>query len=127
MRHSSPPLWDLPTRLFHWLIVCCLPLAWWSGETDNYAIHQWVGYTVIVLVVSRVAWGVLGSRHSRFTDFVVGPAKVLAYIRGQGAVGFLVVGCGGCTGRCPGPVVGAGASAATRVRGVVNESQPRHA
>ncbi len=85
MRHSSPPLWDLPTRLFHWLIVCCLPLAWWSGETDNYAIHQWVGYTVTVLVVSRVAWGVLGSRHSRFTDFVVGPAKVLAYIRGQGA------------------------------------------
>jgi len=40
---------------------------------------------VIVLVISRVAWGLLGSRHSRFSDFVVGPAKVLAYIRGQGA------------------------------------------
>jgi cytochrome b len=85
MRQSTLPLWDLPTRAFHWLIVCCLPLAWWSGETDNYDIHQWLGYTVIVLVISRVAWGVMGSRHSRFTDFVVGPVKVLAYMRGQGA------------------------------------------
>jgi cytochrome b len=85
MQKSPQPLWDVPTRLFHWLIVCCLPLAWWSGETQNYDIHQWVGYTVIVLVISRVAWGILGSRHSRFADFVVGPAKVLAYIRGQGA------------------------------------------
>jgi cytochrome b len=85
MRQSSQPLWDLPTRAFHWLIVCCLPLAWWSGETDNYDIHQWLGYTVIVLVISRVAWGVMGSRHSRFSDFVVSPVKVLAYMRGQGA------------------------------------------
>jgi cytochrome b len=85
MREGSQTLWDAPTRLFHWLIVGCLPLAWWSGETDNYDIHQWTGYTVIVLVISRVAWGLVGSRHSRFSDFVVGPVKVLAYIRGQGA------------------------------------------
>ena len=39
---------------------------------------------MIVLVISRIAWGLCGSRHSRFTDFVVGPAKVLAYIKGQG-------------------------------------------
>ena len=84
MQRSPQPLWDVPTRLFHWLIVCCLPLAWWSGETKNYDIHQWLGYTVIVLVISRVAWGLVGSRHSRFSDFLVGPAKVLAYLRGQG-------------------------------------------
>ena len=77
------PLWDLPTRLFHWLIVCCLPLSWWSAETDNYDAHQWLGYTVITLVISRVIWGFIGSRHSRFSDFIVGPGKVLAYIRGQ--------------------------------------------
>ena len=85
MQQSARPLWDAPTRLFHWLIVCALPLAWWSGETDNYDIHQWTGYTVIVLVISRVVWGLVGSRHSRFSDFVVGPAKVLAYMRGRGA------------------------------------------
>jgi cytochrome b len=85
MRQSPQPLWDAPTRLFHWLIVCCLPLAWWSGDAQNYDIHQWTGYTVIVLVISRLAWGLVGSRHSRFSDFLVGPTKVLAYMRGQGA------------------------------------------
>lgn len=78
-------LWDIPTRLFHWLIVGCLPLAWWSAETQNYELHQWLGYSVIVLVVSRVIWGFVGSRHSRFTDFLVGPGRVLAYLQGRGA------------------------------------------
>ena len=48
-------------------------------------MHQWTGYTVLVLVGSRVVWGFIGSRHSRFTDFMVGPARVRAYLRGQGS------------------------------------------
>jgi cytochrome b len=79
------PLWDLPTRLCHWLIVACVGLSWWSAETENHELHQWLGYTVIVLVVSRIAWGFVGSPHSRFTDFLVGPGRVLAYIRGGGS------------------------------------------
>ena len=78
-------LWDMPTRAFHWLIVCCLPLAWLSAETENYDMHQWTGYTVLVLVLARIVWGFIGSRHSRFSDFLVGPAGVVAYIRGRGA------------------------------------------
>lgn len=85
MRSASHPLWDIPTRLFHWLIVICLPLAWWSAETENYRLHQWLGYSVIVLVLSRICWGFFGSPHSRFKDFVVGPGRVLAYLRGEGA------------------------------------------
>ena len=85
MPQNPLPLWDLPTRLCHWLIVCCLPLAWWSAETENYSLHQWTGYTVIVLVVSRLIWGLVGSRHSRFADFLVGPAKIVAYLQGRGA------------------------------------------
>jgi cytochrome b len=78
-------LWDIPTRTCHWLLVGCLPLAWWSAETENYAVHQWTGYTVIVLVLGRIGWGFVGSHHSRFTDFLVGPRKVLAYLRGRGS------------------------------------------
>lgn len=78
------PLWDIPTRTFHWLIVCLVPLSWWSAEEGYYDVHQWSGYAVLVLVASRVAWGFLGSRHSRFQDFLVGPAGVLAYLRGRG-------------------------------------------
>ena len=59
-------------------------LAWLSAETENYDVHRWLGYTIIVLVISRIAWGFLGSRHSRFSDFLVGPGAVLAYLRGRG-------------------------------------------
>lgn len=80
-------LWDLPTRIFHWAVVICLPLSWWSAENENYELHQWLGYTVIVLVVSRVLWGFAGSRHSRFADFLVGPRRVVAYLQGREAAG----------------------------------------
>ncbi|MCB1689561.1 MAG: cytochrome b/b6 domain-containing protein [Halioglobus sp.] len=76
------PLWDIPTRVFHWLIVCCLPLAWWSAEEHRYDLHQWIGYSVLVLVATRIVWGFTGSRHSRFVDFLVGPGAVLSYLRG---------------------------------------------
>jgi len=85
MARRAQPLWDLPTRIFHWTIVCCVSLAWWSAEAENYDLHQWLGYTVIVLVISRFIWGILGSRHSRFTDFLVGPGKLWAYLRGRGS------------------------------------------
>jgi cytochrome b len=80
------PLWDLPVRVFHWSVVCLVPLAWLTAEFDNYDAHQWIGYTVIVLVVTRILWGFVGSAHARFADFLVGPGPVLRYIRGEGAV-----------------------------------------
>ncbi|MCB1680054.1 MAG: cytochrome b/b6 domain-containing protein [Halioglobus sp.] len=85
MRQQRTPVWDLPTRIFHWSIVACVLLSWWSAETDNYTVHEWTGYTVIVLVATRIVWGFLGSRHSRFADFLVGPRRILAYLRGCGA------------------------------------------
>jgi len=82
MAGNGHVLWDLPTRLSHWLIVICVPLSWWSAETENYGLHQWLGYTVLVLVISRVVWGFVGSRHSRFADFLAGPGRVLGYLKG---------------------------------------------
>ena len=79
------PLWDIPTRVFHWTLVAAVALAWWSAEQERYDIHEWTGYTVLVLVVSRIVWGVVGSVHSRFTDFVAGPGRVRAYLQGQGS------------------------------------------
>jgi MYXO-CTERM domain-containing protein len=77
------PLWDIPTRVFHWLIVCCLPLSWWSAHEERYNLHQWTGYTVLALVITRILWGFIGSRHSRFADFLVGLGGVLAYLGGR--------------------------------------------
>lgn len=83
MTDKPTALWDLPTRVFHWSIVVLVPAAWLTAETGNFDAHQWIGFTVIVLVATRLAWGVVGSRHSRFTDFLTGPRRVLGYVRGN--------------------------------------------
>ncbi|PLW83177.1 hydrogenase [Kineobactrum sediminis] len=79
------PLWDLPTRSFHWSLVLLVPLAWWTAEEGQMERHEWIGYTVILLVVFRILWGFVGSRHSRFRDFLRGPRNTLAYLRGDTA------------------------------------------
>ena len=82
-RNQNSTLWDLPTRAFHWMIVFSIPLAWWSAEEQRYDIHQWVGYTVLVLVVGRIVWGFIGSHYSRFTSFIVNPARTFSYLKGE--------------------------------------------
>jgi len=81
------PLWDLPVRIFHWSIVCLLPAAWLTAELGNFEAHEWIGRTVLVLVLCRVLWGFVGSRHARFTDFLAGPGRVIAYLRGSAQTG----------------------------------------
>lgn len=76
------PVWDLPTRLFHWCLPVLMALAWASAEFGRMDVHAWCGYAVIVLVAFRLCWGVVGSTHSRFTDFLRGPGAVAAYLRG---------------------------------------------
>ena len=84
---TTHPTWDLPTRLFHWLLVVCVGLAWLSHEQDWIEVHLWTGYTVLVLVVFRIFWGVFGSVHSRFSDFVRSPVEALRYLRYGGEDG----------------------------------------
>ncbi len=76
------PTWDLPTRLFHWLLVWAVFLSWLSHEYEWFQLHLWSGYSVLVLVAFRFFWGFFGSQHSRFNDFVRSPARVWRYWRG---------------------------------------------
>ncbi len=85
--NAPHPLWDWPTRLFHWSLVMLVPLAWWTAEEGQMQWHQRIGYAVIVLVVFRICWGFVGSPHSRFRDFLKGPVTVLGYARGRVAAG----------------------------------------
>ena len=80
---DSHPVWDLPTRLFHWALVYAVLLCWVSHEEDYFQVHLWSGYAVLLLVCFRIVWGVVGSVHSRFADFVKGPGQVLRYVRGD--------------------------------------------
>ncbi len=75
--------WDIPVRVFHWTMVVAVAVSWGSHEFDAPEVHLWSGYTVIVMVCTRIIWGFCGSRHARFSDFLRGPATVLAYWRGE--------------------------------------------
>ncbi len=76
------PLWDWPVRGIHWLIVVLLPASWWTAEEGYLDAHQWLGMTVLIAVLTRVAWGFTGSPQARFCDFLRGPAAAFGYLRG---------------------------------------------
>ena len=76
-------VWDLPTRLFHWLLVALLVVLYLTAEFGKMDVHMKAGYAVLTLVLFRLAWGFLGSRHSRFAAFLTGPKRALAYLRSQ--------------------------------------------
>lgn len=71
-RKARIRVWDLPLRLFHWLLVIAIALAFLSSEEDS-VFNQWhvlSGWVAGILVVFRIAWGFVGGEHSRFADFV---------------------------------------------------------
>lgn len=79
---SSTLVWDLPVRLFHWLLVLCFAGAWLTAESEHWRlVHVTLGYTMAALVAFRIVWGLLGTRYARFSSFVRGPSAVLAYLR----------------------------------------------
>lgn len=84
MKAALQPVWDLPLRLFHWLLVALIGFSWWSGENHEMEWHRWSGYAIGFLIVFRLYWGLVGGRTARFAQFVRGPGAALAYLRGAG-------------------------------------------
>lgn len=73
-------VWDLPVRLFHWAIVVLLFAAWLTQYRDRMDLHVWVGYTILTLLLFRLAWGFLGSETARFGRFLRSPASALRHL-----------------------------------------------
>lgn len=80
---SAQRVWDLPTRLFHWVLVGLVGFSWWSGKNDRIDLHIWSGIAILTLLLFRLLWGFFGSSTARFAYFVRGPQAVLGYMRGQ--------------------------------------------
>ncbi|MCX7863875.1 MAG: cytochrome b/b6 domain-containing protein [Novosphingobium sp.] len=74
-------VWDLPTRLFHWLLVGLLSFSWWSAQVRAMEWHLYSGMLVLGLLVFRLVWGVIGGSTARFGNFLVSPARALAHWR----------------------------------------------
>ena len=76
-------IWDLPTRLFHWLLVVSLLAQYATAEWLDNAIqwHFYIGYFTLFLVVFRIMWGVAGTQYAKFSSFVTGPGRVINYLK----------------------------------------------
>ena len=75
-------VWDVPTRVFHWLLVICFAGAWLSSESERLQmIHYAFGYSAIALVLFRLVWGLIGTKYARFTQFIKGPKQILSHFK----------------------------------------------
>ena len=75
-------VWDLPTRLFHWLLAATFAGAWLTGDSERWRDgHVVLGYTFAGLIAFRLLWGLVGSRYARFSSFVRGRSAVAKYLR----------------------------------------------
>jgi cytochrome b len=76
-------IWDLPTRLFHWLIVIFVFISFTTGLIGgNWMFyHLKSGYIILTLLIFRLIWGFWGGRYSRFVSFVRGPIAVIQYAK----------------------------------------------
>ncbi len=75
-------VWDLPTRIFHWLLVLCVIGSVASAKIGGNAMawHFRFGYTIFALLAFRLVWGLIGGRWSRFSSFIVSPGRLIGYL-----------------------------------------------
>ncbi len=77
------PVWDIPTRLFHWLVVVLFLFSWGAAKYHHMDLHLISGITLVGLLAFRLIWGFIGGSTARFAHFVRGPGAVLGYLRGK--------------------------------------------
>lgn len=74
-------VWDIPTRLFHWSIVCLIAFSWYTADRGLMQWHLWSGSILLALILFRIVWGFVGSTTARFGDFLRAPSAVVGYFK----------------------------------------------
>jgi len=84
MNTNTPPrniqVWDRFVRFFHWSLVSCVLINYFAID-DGETVHQWLGYFASALVVARIVWGFIGSKHARFADFFPTPSRLRHHLQ----------------------------------------------
>lgn len=78
-------VWDLPTRLFHWLLVVAVATSFASVELDAMETHMLSGGVVLGLLLFRLMWGIWGASTAQFHRFVPTPGRLVASLRSHAA------------------------------------------
>lgn len=75
-------VWDIPTRLCHWLLVASIFYAWLAVEIlEDMEQHFRAGYTALTLILFRIIWGFVGTHYARFSSFLFSPQAIAAYAK----------------------------------------------
>jgi len=77
---ESIKVWDILIRVFHWSLAFFFIIAYVTGE-ELETMHAYAGYVIIGLLAVRLVWGVIGSKHARFSDFIYSPNTIIAYLK----------------------------------------------
>lgn len=82
MQNDTPmtKVWDPLVRIFHWTLVLAFMIAYITEE-DFLPIHTFAGYTLLGLIAFRIIWGLIGTRHARFSDFIYSPATIKQFLK----------------------------------------------
>lgn len=76
-------VWDLPTRIGHWLLVASFAVTWLTGESEAWRlVHVAAGYTMVAVLAFRIFWGLAGTRYALFSSFLFSPRQALNYLVG---------------------------------------------
>jgi cytochrome b len=75
-------VWDLPVRITHWLLVISVFGSYITSKfgANRFSWHKYCGYTILVLVTFRIAWGFVGTRYARFAQFMRSPSQAYQYL-----------------------------------------------
>jgi len=78
-------VWDLPIRVFHWVLVLCIIGSLITINFSDTLIewHAYFGYSVLTLLIFRIIWGFVGSTHARFSSFFPSRKKMIDYLQGN--------------------------------------------
>lgn len=77
-------IWGIPVRIFHWLMVISLVIAYAIAGDDFLVLHVSFGYFVGVLVLFRIIYGFIGPKYANFNDFPVSPKSISSFIKSKG-------------------------------------------
>lgn len=80
--HQTVVVWDIFVRTFHWILVILVGIAFLTGDDDS-LLHVYTGYAILLLIALRLIWGMIGSKHARFVNFICTPTAALDYLKGM--------------------------------------------
>lgn len=80
-------IYDIPTRLFHWLFAALFIAAFLIAKTVDdespvFSYHMLAGLLLAFTVLLRIIWGFVGSKYSKFKSFALHPKDLLSYFGG---------------------------------------------